>query len=166
MSASSRSSWRQRWLQGEPSYKDKLLRYNQDDCSALRRITEFIDTIICPGTPSSPTEGRFVHTSALSKDKDQGALFGKKEFVLEEFSQINECAYFDYQRDRVFARVREPHRRGNQKNARVHGGRNPHGRDDKGTAMARPIRCESGHPAEGIRIPHVRPPEVRSCWCQ
>jgi predicted RecB family nuclease len=29
--------WRQRWLQGERSYKEKLLRYNQDDCSALRR---------------------------------------------------------------------------------------------------------------------------------
>jgi predicted RecB family nuclease len=105
--------WRQRWLQGERSYKEKLLRYNQDDCSALRRVTEFIETIICPGTPSSPpTQAHFVHTSALSKDNDQGALFGKKEFVLEDFSRINECAYFDYQRDRVFARDREPHRRG------------------------------------------------------
>jgi hypothetical protein len=52
-------------------------------------------------------ESSFVHTSALSKDKDQSSLFGKKEFLLEDFVKINECAYFDYQRDRVFARERK-----------------------------------------------------------
>jgi len=102
--------WRQKWLQGERSYKDKLLQYNRDDCDALRKVTEFVETIISPETPSvSPIEAYFIHTSTLSKDKDQSALFGKKPFALEEFSRINECAYFDYQHDRVFARDRAAH---------------------------------------------------------
>jgi predicted RecB family nuclease len=97
--------WRRRWLQGERQYKEKLLQYNQEDCAALRRVTEFIETIICAGTAHLPTtEAHFIHTGALTKDKDQTALFGKKEFVLEDFARINDCAYFDYQRDRVFAR--------------------------------------------------------------
>jgi hypothetical protein len=74
-------------------------------------MTEFIETEICATTSSlSPSEARFVHTSSLSKDKDQSALFGKKELALQDFGQINECAYFDYQRNHVFARDREARR--------------------------------------------------------
>lgn len=111
--------WRRMWLQGERACKEKLLRYNQDDCAALRRITEFIETEICGKTSSlSPSEARFVHTSSLSKDKDQSALFGKKELALQEFGQINECAYFDYQRNHVFARDPEA-RRGRTRKAQM-----------------------------------------------
>jgi hypothetical protein len=60
-------------------------------------------------------ESNFVHTSALSKDKDQSSLFGKKEFALEDFAKINECAYFDYQRHRVLARERKTRGRRNPK---------------------------------------------------
>jgi len=28
------------------SYKERLLQYNRDDCAALRRVTEFVETII------------------------------------------------------------------------------------------------------------------------
>jgi hypothetical protein len=105
------SHWRWRWSQGERSYKENLLRYNQGDCAALRRTTEFIETIISAGIPSLPrAEARVVHTSALSNDKDQRALFGKRAFVVEDFARINECAYFDYQHDRVFARDRNTQR--------------------------------------------------------
>jgi predicted RecB family nuclease len=101
-------AWRTRWLQGDRSYKETLLQYNRDDCIALRKVTEFIETIICAEAQNiAMAESSFVHTSALSKDKDQSSLFGKKEFLLEDFVKINECAYFDYQRDRVFARERK-----------------------------------------------------------
>jgi hypothetical protein len=111
--------WRRMWLQGERACKEKLLRCNQDDCAALRRITEFIEMEICGKTSSlSPSEVRFVHTSSLSKDKDQSALFGKKELALQEFGQINECAYFDYQRNHVFARDPEA-RRGRTRKAQM-----------------------------------------------
>ena len=105
--------WRWRWLHCEPSYKDKLLQYNRDDCAALRTVTEFVEKIFSPDTINVPPAGaQHIHTSTLAKDKDQSALFGKKDFALEDFSKINECAYFDYQHDRIFARDRgrHPHR--------------------------------------------------------
>src|SRR5260370_13880302 len=81
--------WRQKWLQGERSYKDKLLQYNRDDCDALRKVTEFVETIISPETPSvSPIEAHFIHTSTLSKDKDQSALFGKNHSHWRSFQEL------------------------------------------------------------------------------
>jgi predicted RecB family nuclease len=105
--------WRRRWLLGEASYEEKLLRYNREDCSALRRVAEFIEAITSArgSAPSQSDDNRFVHTGTLSKDKDQTALFGRKDFALDEFARINECAYFDYQRDRVFAASRNAYRR-------------------------------------------------------
>lgn len=102
-----------RWLLGEASYEEKLLRYNREDCSALRRVAEFIEAITSArgSAPSQSDDNRFVHTGTLSKDKDQTALFGRKDFALDEFARINECAYFDYQRDRVFAASRNAYRR-------------------------------------------------------
>jgi predicted RecB family nuclease len=97
--------WRKRWLNRETSYKEKLLQYNRDDCSALQVVTEFIERIISPSAiGASPTELQCVSTSTLVKEKDQSAIFGKKDFALADFSKINECAYFDYQHDRIFAR--------------------------------------------------------------
>jgi Transposase IS66 family/RNase_H superfamily len=97
--------WRKRWLNREASYKEKLLQYNRDDCAALQVVTEFIEGIISPSTiRASPTELQCVSTSTLVKEKDQSAIFGKKDFALADFSKINECAYFDYQHDRIFAR--------------------------------------------------------------
>ena len=51
--------------------------------------------------------------------------------------------------------------------ARVDGGRNPHGRDDTGTAMARSIR-NAGGPAVGRSGGHAARPtlDTRSLWCQ
>jgi len=107
-------------LEGGLSYKQALLQYNQDDCVALRRVTEFVAAIASTDVAVAPiTNAAVVRTSVLSKDKDHRAQFGKPEFALENFAKINECAYFDYQRDRVFARERRSspqHRR--RKNAR------------------------------------------------
>jgi predicted RecB family nuclease len=113
--------WRWRWLHSEPFYKDKLLQYNRDDCAALRIVTEFVETIISPDTRNvAPAGAQCIHTGTLVKDKDQRALFGKKDFALEDFSKINECAYFDYQHDRIFARDRghRPHRAGQMQRTR------------------------------------------------
>jgi predicted RecB family nuclease len=100
--------WRKRWLNKGTPYKEKLLQYNRDDCAALRIVTEFIEGIISPSAMhGSPIQLQFAHASTLANDKHQSALFGKKDFALPGFSKINECAYFDYQRDRIFARSRK-----------------------------------------------------------
>jgi hypothetical protein len=51
--------------------------------------------------------------------------------------------------------------------ARIHAGRNPHGRDDRGNAMARPVR-NAGGPAVGRSGGDAARPtlDTRSLWCQ
>jgi Transposase IS66 family len=46
-----------------------------------------------------------VPTSALAAEKDGGSLYGPTGFALDDFRTINKFSYFDYQRDRVFART-------------------------------------------------------------
>ena len=38
-------------------------------------------------------------------------MFKKAEFVLPEFEKVNRCAYFDYQREKVYARTKRKSRR-------------------------------------------------------
>jgi hypothetical protein len=53
-----------------------------------------------------------MSTAALRKVGDGNRpIFRKAEFSCPEFEVVNQCAYFDYQRDRVFARGFCPHSR-------------------------------------------------------
>jgi predicted RecB family nuclease len=100
--------WRTRWRQGrDESIKQKLVQYNLEDCLALRKVTEFIEDLIKDRDPTSQDPAHStsaVHTSTLFRPKDSRPVFKKAIFALEDFAAINECAYFDYQRDRVFGR--------------------------------------------------------------
>jgi hypothetical protein len=53
-----------------------------------------------------------VSTDSLRKVGDGNRpIFRKAEFLYPEFETVNKCAYFDYQRDRVFVRTRRLPRR-------------------------------------------------------
>jgi predicted RecB family nuclease len=101
--------WRSDWLSHrDPSAKAKLIRYNSEDCAALRGVAEFLEQVISsdPITPFRDQRGTEVmRTSGLSAKADGWSIFGQAKFVLDEFRAINRVSYFDYQRDRVFARA-------------------------------------------------------------
>jgi hypothetical protein len=100
--------WRERWLENqEDSWKNKLVQYNLEDCAALKKVTEFLEQIMADRESAAPHAQNsipFVSTDTLPREEGRKRLFRKIEFALQGFSEINKCAYFDYQRDRVFVR--------------------------------------------------------------
>jgi hypothetical protein len=122
--------WRARWeATQDERWKQKLLTYNVEDCAALRRVMEHVTAVgpqapsAAGGTPAS-VEGPPV---ARVQDIDRWAndrKWGRVNFVHAEFDQINQCAYFDYQRERVYVRTskrlkRARRKRGKSPNRRV-----------------------------------------------
>ena|SRR5215831_5602330 len=58
------------------------------------------------GTQSSPWRRRGSIYGHSSQGRDGNRpIFRRAEFFYPEFEIVNKCAYFDYQRDRVFART-------------------------------------------------------------
>jgi predicted RecB family nuclease len=99
--------WREQWEDTHDQVlKAKLLQYNQDDCLALRTVTESIASITTCGMERRSDEsllGKVVYTSELHAVSHKHR-FGKSEFCLPDFEFVNRCAYFDYQRDKVYVR--------------------------------------------------------------
>ena len=101
---------RQNWeLSGDPRHKDALVRYNIDDCAALRVIKEWlaqVGTNLALATENSSEVRMVANVQATSYHK-----WGKPQFQSEELDAINKCAYFDYQRSKVYLRTSKAVRR-------------------------------------------------------
>jgi predicted RecB family nuclease len=103
--------WRKKWeVIGSAGLKEKLATYNMEDCVALRQVTEFLYTICSnqasPGQPQSWThEGHQFSRVEEIEPQWNRREWCKPEFSIPDFEFINERAYFDYQRDRVFIRT-------------------------------------------------------------
>jgi predicted RecB family nuclease len=109
--------WRRRWEQtADPTLKDKLLTYNREDCAALKRVTDCVSAIIEAGKHRGQ-EGAAGSTSLpVGWAEDFRTPFnrcdwGASSFVLPDFKYINKCAYFDYQREKVYFRTSKAVRR-------------------------------------------------------
>jgi predicted RecB family nuclease len=102
--------WRRRWEETRgDTLKDLLTVYNQDDCAALRLVTETVHAICVPPTPGAapPQTGPSVPFAKVDgMDQPVGRRsWGPVKFEVADFSFVNERAYFDYQRDRVYIRT-------------------------------------------------------------
>ncbi len=96
-------AWRSQWESShEPSLKQKLLTYNAEDCEAAEKVTEALHAVC--RTESSPQTSRTDVVNVGSLKREYPQRFGEVEFVLPEFQRINEAAYWDYQRTRVYVR--------------------------------------------------------------
>ena len=103
--------YRERWLQSsDDQMKNQLLAYNREDCEALRKVCDFIRQSVALAEARGQVPGRQenVALSASLRRAGEGnrPAFKKAEFVLPEFDKINRCAYFDYQREKVYARTK------------------------------------------------------------
>jgi hypothetical protein len=109
--------WRTRWEQDrEQSWKDRLLTYNAEDCTALRKIVEFVQTIgEAARSQNEGGEGVPAGPAIAWVDKVTAASTGPEwcypKFALQELDYVNRCAYFDYQREKVFLRTSKAIRR-------------------------------------------------------
>jgi len=96
--------WREQWEDTrDEELKAKLLQYNRDDCFALHAVTDFVALTAARELERPSHLDDVVYTGDLQPVRRKHK-FGKAEFCLRDFEFVNRCAYFDYQRDKVFVR--------------------------------------------------------------
>jgi transposase-like protein len=103
--------WRARWERdGLAAWKDRLHAYNAEDCSALRTVADFLQALAAGaqqrGTDAEATiASRTVAWADAIQSPSNYRAWQKPTFVLDDMEHLNRCAYFDYQRDKVFVRT-------------------------------------------------------------
>src|SRR5262249_40472342 len=103
--------WRAQWEQArEPFWKDKLLAYNAEDCAALKKVTEFVQAVGeaarsrgegADGGGTAPLVAWADQVAAPSSRRD----WCRVKFAVQDFDHVNRCAWFDYQREKVYLRT-------------------------------------------------------------
>ncbi len=101
--------WRSQWEKsGDPAMREKLVRYNAEDCDALELVTQTVTHLVQHGTSDDPiehgTESIVFADSIESKTTSRWRTFASP---VPGFEYINSAAHWDYQRDRLYARSRE-----------------------------------------------------------
>jgi predicted RecB family nuclease len=130
-------AWRTEWERSHNNaIKGTLISYNREDCQALRVVTDALRSI----ASKTPTFGSCIGTVIQAEDlkREHPYGFGRNEFFFPELERINKCAYFDYQRERIYVRtsravkdsVRRERRR--RRTARI----------NKSISCALPTHCE------------------------
>jgi len=97
--------WRYRWENTrDDKYKKQLLTYNQEDCLALKVVSDAISTI-CKNSkaPRQSLCKETIDTETLVRGWPN--IYKRNDFYFPAFDRINRCAYFDYQRERVYVRT-------------------------------------------------------------
>jgi len=94
--------WRSKWeISHDSQLKQELLTYNAEDCEATRKVAEALAAACESALAEKPTTS-VINADSLKREYPQ--RFGSTEFALPEFQKINEAAYWDYQRNRVYVR--------------------------------------------------------------
>jgi hypothetical protein len=156
--------WRSRWeASHDDSWKQKLLTYNLEDCAALRKVTELIYTI----SASSDLKNRSLvigsQTVPISWIQDIEKLasaqkWGKVNFYHSDYEYINNCAYFDYQRDRVYVRTSRTLRKSKSKEVRKRNAARPRATNRLQIVSLTCPACKSKEVAAVPKGQHVE------CW--
>jgi len=92
-------------LQGSKSdaLKSKLIQYNIEDCLALKKVVE---TIYQLNINSDKNNGQYSALDCVSvSDMKPDRKFGSIDFLFEDLNFVNNCAYFDYQRQKIFCKT-------------------------------------------------------------
>jgi len=101
--------WRERWTQtADPIVRKKLVQYNLDDCRALKRVHQFlISATSCEEIENNRagSVATVVHTTKLQSKAIRTHKWGETDYAVDGLDAVNKRAYFDYQRERVFART-------------------------------------------------------------
>ena len=91
-------AWRKMWeLNYNESIKDKLIQYNSYDCEALLFIKKWL-RLIKQKLKSNKNNVELIKDFHI----DTPYKFGKVDFSIPVFEELNNLAYFDYQRTKIF----------------------------------------------------------------
>ena len=109
--------WRKRWEEtSDVAFKHKLEQYNKEDCFALRRVANFLGEVCATdslGDVASVDNSKrhIVEPAERINPQISRRELGEAGFATPELEFVNKCAYFDYQRDKVFLRTNPTLRR-------------------------------------------------------
>lgn len=97
--------WREAWeTSSELEEQEKLIRYNVEDCAALEVVTRKVLSLQYPQAGNEVTsEKGIVDISNQKREHPYG--FKRNNFLIPEFEKINQAAYWDYQRERVYLKT-------------------------------------------------------------
>ncbi|MBW1744574.1 MAG: TM0106 family RecB-like putative nuclease, partial [Deltaproteobacteria bacterium] len=99
--------WRKRWeITHDSTLKTTLIQYNLDDCLALRIVTDCVRAI-ANGKPPSGSDSALCDVALADEVQNASDYrqWGRQTFATDAFKIIADCAYFDYQRDKVYFRT-------------------------------------------------------------
>ena len=83
--------------------KQALVIYNTEDCAALEVVAnKLLELHQGPPQAGSCANGEIVHTAKLKWEHPYG--FKRNTFAFPELNTINNAAYWDYQRERVYVK--------------------------------------------------------------
>jgi len=115
--------WRSQWESShEISLKERLVTYNAEDCEAAAKVADALSAVCRPASSEEKPRADLVNVDSLKREYPQ--RFGEVQFALREFQQINEAAYWDYQRNKVYVRSNRRLQRLNREAAKGHSGVN------------------------------------------
>jgi len=103
--------WRMQWeATHREDWKQKLTTYNMEDCIALKKVTELLQIITTKTNSEDASLIDELSRPPISLVKDVEKLtdyhkWGRVNFVNPDYEYVNNCAYFDYQRERVYIRT-------------------------------------------------------------
>lgn len=94
--------WRANWeASGSSDLKQRLVTYNAEDCEAAQKLADIV-AVVCAEQSSISPKSVSVNINGL--ERDYRRRFGTMRYALPDFKPINEAAYWDYQRSKVYAR--------------------------------------------------------------
>jgi predicted RecB family nuclease len=103
--------WRSQWEKlRDPTAKEALTEYNAEDCEALRLLSEFVSRLSTSATETRDMDRAFV-VKVESLPRNPLFKFRKVQFQVPELETINQSAYWNYQRERIFVRSSKQLRR-------------------------------------------------------
>jgi len=111
--------WRARWeMSKNEELKQKLITYNLEDCLALKAVTEFMYKIITSDAivPDKLENPNLMWTKDIQSETSY--RLSKPKFFFSNFDVINKCAYFEYQREKIFFRTNKNIKKLNKKKTR------------------------------------------------
>lgn len=96
--------WRKYWeLERNAELKDKIIQYNIEDCRALMLVKVWIGGLKYQ-VECNNNEG-LCKVNDLVPESKYHAEFGIFKSSITDLEKINKCAYFDYQRNKVYLRT-------------------------------------------------------------
>jgi predicted RecB family nuclease len=135
--------WRREWeLTRSPGLKDRLLAYNRDDCAALKLVSDFIRGASIQVRQNGPDAGEEANRGIQVAFPPEAAPqftrpnWGTPQFAQSDFEYINRCAFFDYQREKVYAHTCDRIARG-----RARPKRRPRKPNPQGSIIVESSRC-------------------------